>query len=204
MFLDYDSDGRLDIATVNGHVMNNAAHFRPGAADAQRRLLFHNEGGKRFAEVGRQSGFAHEGISRTLAAGDIDNDGNLDLLVTNNGGAVELMRHTGGHGNNGLMLRLVGTRSNRSAIGARVLLTAGGVTQVREVKAGSSYLGQHDLRLHYGIGRAAAIERLEIRWPAGEPGARSRRDQPDSDSRRGQGRHGAHAVQEVTARKPQD
>ena len=167
VFLDYDSDGRLDIATVNGHVMNDAGHFRPGATEAQRKLLFHNEDGKRFIEVGRQSGFAQEGISRTLAAGDIDNDGNLDLLVTNNGGAVELLRHTGGHGNHGLLLRLVGTRSNRNAIGARIRLTAGGVAQVREVKAGSSYLGQHDLRVHFGVGRAAAIERLEIRWPDG-------------------------------------
>jgi hypothetical protein len=77
------------------------------------------------------------------------------------------LRHTGGHGNHGLLLRLVGTRSNRNAIGARIRLTAGGVTQVREVKAGSSYLGQHDLRVHFGVGRAAAIERLEIRWPDG-------------------------------------
>jgi enediyne biosynthesis protein E4 len=170
LFFDYDSDGRLDLAIVNGHVMNSSGHFRPGATDAQRNLLFHNQGAGRFAEVGERAGpgFAIEKISRALAAGDIDNDGNLDLLITNNGGAVDLLRNTGGHGNNGLLVRLVGTRSNRNAIGARLLVTAGGTIQVRELKAGSSYLSQHDLRVHVGVGRASRIDRLEIHWPAGQ------------------------------------
>jgi enediyne biosynthesis protein E4 len=170
LFFDYDHDGRLDIAIVNGHVMNSPGHFRPGATEAQRNLLLRNEGGGRFTEVGRQAGpgFALEGISRALAAGDIDNDGNLDLLVTNNGGALHLLRNTGGHGHNAVLVRLVGTTSNRDAIGARVRVVAGGLTQIREVKAGSSYLGQHDLRVHVGVGRASRIDRLEIRWPAGQ------------------------------------
>ena len=108
-----------------------------------------------------------EKIGRTLASGDIDNDGDLDLLVTNNGGAVDLLRNNAGGDNVGLLLRLVGTRSNRNAIGARLRVTAGGRTQVREVKAGSSYLGQHDLRVHFGLGQATRIDRLEIRWPSG-------------------------------------
>jgi hypothetical protein len=170
LFLDFDNDGDLDLAIVNGHVMNSPEHFRPGATEAQRNLLLRNEGSGRFREIGRLSGpgFALEKVSRTLAAGDIDNDGDLDLLVTNNGGTVDLLRNESGPGPNGLLLRLAGTRSNRSGIGARVRVTAGGTTQIREVKAGSSYLGQHDLRVHVGIGRATRVDRIDIRWPAGQ------------------------------------
>jgi hypothetical protein len=169
LFFDYDNDGDLDLAIVNGHVMNSPGHFRPGATEAQRNLLFRNDGKGRFTEVGRSAGpgFALERISRALAAGDIDNDGDLDLLVTNNGGAVDLLRNDGGSANGALLVQLEGTAGNRDAIGARVRLTAGGVTRVREVKAGSSYLAQHDLRVHFGLGPAATVTRLEIRWPGG-------------------------------------
>ena len=169
VFLDYDNDGDLDLAIVNGHVMNDSGHFRPGSKEAQRKLLFRNDGG-RFKEVARLSGpgFALEKVGRTLAAGDIDNDGDPDLLVTNNGGTVDLLRNDGGNHDNSLLVRLTGTRSNRNGIGARVRLTVAGATQVREVKAGSSYLGQNDLRLHFGLGRATRIDRLDVRWPAGE------------------------------------
>ncbi len=168
-FFDYDNDGDLDLAIVNGHVMNDSGHFRPGSKEAQRKLLFRNEGGGRFKEVGRTAGpgFAVEAVGRTLAAGDIDNDGALDLLVTNNGGPAELLRNGGGSGNNAVLLKLVGTRSNRGAIGARVRLTAGASTQLREIKAGSSYLGESDLRVHFGLGAATEISRIEIRWPSG-------------------------------------
>jgi hypothetical protein len=168
-FFDYDNDGDLDLAIVNGHVMNDSGHFRPGSKEAQRKLLFRNDGNGRFKEVGRASGpgFAVEAVGRTLAVADIDNDGDLDILVTNNGGVVELLRNDGASGGNAVLLRLVGTRSNRGAVGARVRLTAGGATQLREVKAGSSYLGQSDLRVHFGIGTATRIDRIEIRWPAG-------------------------------------
>jgi len=169
-FLDYDADGRLDLAIVNGHVMNDSGHFRPGSKEAQRKLLFRNVGNRRFREVSRESGpgFATEGVGRTLAVADIDNDGDLDILVTNNGGAVELLRNDAGPGTNTLQLRLVGTKSNRGAVGARVRLTAGGATQMREVKAGSSYLGQSDLRVHFGLGASTRADRVEIRWPNGD------------------------------------
>jgi len=168
-FFDYDNDGDLDLAVVNGHVMNDSGHFRPGSKEAQRKLLFRNDGGGRFKEVGRTSGtgFSVEAVGRTLAVADIDNDGALDLLVTNNGGSAELLRNDGGSGNNAVLLKLVGTKSNRGAIGARVRLTAGAATQMREIKAGSSYLGESDLRVHFGIGRATDISRIEIRWPSG-------------------------------------
>jgi len=169
-FLDIDNDTDLDLAIVNGHVMNSASHFRPGAKEAQRNLLLRNEGNGRFRDVTRQAGpgFEIENVSRTLAAADVDNDGDLDLLVTNNAGIADLLRNGGVTGSNSLLVRLVGTQSNRNAIGARVRATAGGKTQVREVRAGSSYLGQHDLRVHFGLGRTTAVERLEIRWPNGQ------------------------------------
>jgi hypothetical protein len=169
-FLDVDNDADLDLAVVNGHVMNSASHFRPGAKEAQRNLLLRNEGNGRFRDVTRQAGpgFEIENVSRTLAAADVDHDGDLDLLVTNNAGIADLLRNGGVPGSNSLLVKLVGTKSNRSAIGARLRVTAGGRTQVREVRAGSSYLGQNDLRVHIGLGRAAAIERLEIRWPSGQ------------------------------------
>ena len=168
-FLDFDNDGDLDLAVANGHVLDNSGHFRPGSKEAQRKLLFRNEGSGRFKEVGRLAGpgFAVEKVGRTLAVADLDNDGDLDLLVTNNGDTPDLLRNDSRQGNNSIIVRTVGTRSNRDGIGARLRVTAAGRTQMREVKAGSSYLGQSDTRVHVGLGRTARIDRLEIQWPAG-------------------------------------
>jgi len=169
VFFDADNDADLDLGIVNGHVMNSPGHVRPGATEAQRKLLLRNTGG-RFTDVGRQAGagFSVDKVGRAMAAADIDNDGDLDLLIVNNGGAVDLLRNEGGSGNNAIVIRLIGTTSNRDAIGARVKVTAGGVTQMREVKAGSSYLSQNDLRVHVGVGKATQIDRLEVRWPNGQ------------------------------------
>jgi hypothetical protein len=169
VFFDADNDMRLDLALASGHIMDNAPQYRAGATYGQRNLLFRNETGRRFVEVGRSAGpgFALEKVSRGLATADIDNDGDLDLLVTNNGQTADLIRNDNPTRGHALLVRLVGTGSNRDGVGAQLRLTAGGATQLREVKAGSSYLGQNDLRQHFGLGSVASAERLEVRWPSG-------------------------------------
>jgi hypothetical protein len=168
-FLDYDNDLDLDLAIANGHVLDNAPMFRASSHYGQHNLLLVNDGKGRFNSAGAAAGpgFAAEKVSRTLVAGDIDNDGDLDLLVTNNGQTADLLRNDGGNRQAALLVRLVGRESNRDGIGARVSVHAGDRVQVREVKAASSYLGQGDMRLHFGLGSAAQVERLEVRWPNG-------------------------------------
>jgi hypothetical protein len=169
VFLDFDNDMQLDLAVANGHIMDNAPLFRAGATYAQRNLLFRNVGRGRFTDVGRDAGpgFALEKVSRGLFSGDIDNDGDLDLLVTNNGQTADLLRNDGGNRNNALLVRTVGRQSNRDGVGTKLRLTAGGRTQIREVRAGSSYLGQNDARQHFGLGTITRVDRLEVRWPSG-------------------------------------
>jgi hypothetical protein len=168
VFMDYDNDGDLDLAIANGHVLDNAEHFRANSAYAQRNLLLRNDAG-RFRDVGRTAGrgFALVKVGRALATGDIDNDGDLDLLVTNNGQTADLLRNDGGSAGAALMVKLIGKQSNRNGVGARLRLVAGGRTQIREVKTGSSYLSQSDMRQNFGLGRATQADRLEIRWPSG-------------------------------------
>jgi hypothetical protein len=183
-FLDFDNDSRRDLAIVNGNVVDNIAEFRKGAKHAQPSLLLRNSG-DRFRNLGKDAGpaFATETVSRALAKGDIDNDGDLDLLITSNGGAVQLLLNEGGNRNNALLVRTVGSasltsggstplsastlKSNRDGIGARLKLTAGGRMFVDQVTSGSSYLAQHDMRVHFGLGAATRVDRLEITWPDG-------------------------------------
>jgi enediyne biosynthesis protein E4 len=166
-FLDYDNDMQLDVAIANGNVMATAARVRAGARYAQKNLLLRNTGG-RFQEMKDQAGpgFSPEMVSRALASGDIDNDGDLDLLITNNNDRPNLLLNEGGRAN-AILVRAIGTTSNRSGIGTRLTLVTAGRRQVREVQSGSSYLTQNDLRAHFGLDQSSRAERLEIRWPAG-------------------------------------
>jgi enediyne biosynthesis protein E4 len=168
VFLDFDNDSQLDLAIANGHILENAPQFRAGATYRQRNLLFRNTTLRRFQEIGRAAGpgFAPAKVSRGLAAADIDNDGDLDLLVTNNNAASNLLLNEGGRGN-AVIVRVIGTRGNRSAIGTHLALLTGQRRQMRDVQSGSSYLSQNDLRAHFGLGDAKQSERLEIRWPGG-------------------------------------
>jgi enediyne biosynthesis protein E4 len=169
-FLDVDNDTQPDIAIADGHILDNAPQFRPGSTYMQRKLLFRNLGNRRFREVGRMAGpaFGVERVSRGLAVADIDNDGDLDLLVNNNGQDAELLRNDGGNRANALVVSLRGAAPNTGAIGARVRLTTGSRSQLREVKAGSSYLSQNDLRAHFGLGAAARADRIDVVWPGGQ------------------------------------
>ena len=167
-FLDYDNDTDMDLTIANGAVLDNVGYFRDSTYE-QPNLLLRNDGAGFFEDVGPDSGagFAIRKVSRGLAVGDMDNDGDLDILVGNNGQGPDFLRNEGGNRNNSLLIRTIGSGSNRDGIGALLRLSVGDRVLLREVKAGSGYLGQNDLRVHFGMGDAATATRLEIVWPGG-------------------------------------
>jgi hypothetical protein len=169
LFLDYDNDGRPDLFVANGHIQPEVHERSTELTYGERNLLFHNTGGGRFVEVGRAMGgpFALEEVSRGAAYGDFDNDGDLDLLITNNGGPARLLRNEGGNRGHWLQVRLVGRPPNTGALGARVTVRAGAITQRQWVRTGSSYLSQSMTRLHFGLGEHLRANALEVRWPDG-------------------------------------
>ena len=167
-FCDYDNDGYPDLFIANGHLDANVQAFNPTGFYEQPNLLFRNNRDGTFDETGVDSGSGMrlEKVSRGFAYSDYDNDGDLDLLVTNLKGAPDLLENGGGQ-NTWLSLKLIGTHSNRDAIGSRVKVTAGNLTQIREVRSGSSYLSQNDMRLYFGLGKHRRINQIEIQWPSG-------------------------------------
>ncbi|MXY81430.1 MAG: CRTAC1 family protein [Gemmatimonadetes bacterium] len=168
-FFDYDNDSDKDLFVANGHVYPQVDRANLGVSYAQTNQLFENRGDGTFAEVSLTSGagLQIEKVSRGAAFGDYDEDGDLDIFVLELNDLPTLLRNDGGDQNNYLIVRTEGTKSNRDGIGARVKLRCGDVTQVNEVRSGSSYLSQNDLRVHFGLGECTTVDRLEVFWPSG-------------------------------------
>jgi len=168
-FLDFDNDGWADIMMANGHVYSQIAGKSLHVKYKQPKLLYRNLGNQRFEDVSAKAGSAilSENLGRGCAFGDFDNDGDVDVIVNNLDGSPTLLRNDGGSGNHSIVIKCVGTRSNRSAIGARVKVMQGEHRQVGEVMSGSSYYSQNDFRLHFGLGRAAVVDAVEVAWPSG-------------------------------------
>jgi hypothetical protein len=168
-FFDFDNDGWADIFMANGHVYAQIANHDLHVKYREPRLLYRNLGNGRFDDVSATSGEAirAEDLGRGCAFGDFDNDGDVDVVVNNLDGPPTLLRNDGGNANRSIQVKCVGTRSNRSAIGTRVSVTVGERRQIDEVRSGSSYYSQNDFRLHFGLGRAARVDALEVAWPSG-------------------------------------
>lgn len=167
---DYDNDGWLDLLVANGHVYPQIEGAYPGGMYRQRKLFFHNERDGTFKETAAliSQPLAERRASRGAAFGDYDNDGDTDVIINDLDGPPMLLRNDGGaEAGHWLGVKLVGTKSNRNAVGAKVSLMAGGLTQVDEVHSGDSYLSHSDWRLHFGVGQATKIDRLVIEWPSG-------------------------------------
>ena len=170
-FFDYDLDGHLDIFVANGHVTDDVARVQSRVTYAQPPHLFRNQGDGRFEEVVAEPGsaLAVPLVARGTAYGDIDNDGDLDVLVTVNDGPARLLRNDTRRTGNVLRVQLVGTASNRDGIGARVEVVLGdGARLWRLVKTGSSYASQSELPVTFGLGAVAVAESVRVVWPSGQ------------------------------------
>ena len=165
-FFDYDNDGHLDLLLANGHPDDMIENYSTQVKYAEPLLLFHNEGGK-LKDVSKGAGTAFERTfpARGLAVGDMTNDGRLDVVISNNGAAPEILKNVSGEGHHWLGLTLQGTACNRDAIGAKITWSFGGQTRSRIKTAGGSYLSSHDPRVVVGIGAATKIDWIEIAWP---------------------------------------
>ena len=168
-FFDFDNDGWKDLLLVNGHVFPEVNKLNIDIRYKERAVLYRNLGNGRFADISETSGpgTLERHSSRGAAFGDYDNDGRVEVLVNNQNEPPSLLRQTSTNQNHWIILKLIGTRSNRSAIGARVSISANGRRQVDEIRSGGSYLSQNDLRLHFGLGPASKVDEIRIDWPGG-------------------------------------
>lgn len=168
-FFDFDNDGWKDLLLVNGHVFPEVEKLKIDIHFKDRAILYRNLGQGSFADISNDAGpgIEEKHSSRGAAFADFDNDGSIEILVNNQNEAPSLLKqsqHPPGHW---IQFQLEGTKSNRSAIGARVIVSAGGHTQVDEVRSGGSYLSQNDFRLHFGLGASTEADKVEIVWPSG-------------------------------------
>ena len=162
-FFDYDNDGWPDLLVVNGHVYPQLPTYR------QRNFVHRNNRDGTFTEVGAQLGapFAEKRTGRGAAFGDIDNDGDVDVVINNLDGPPQLLRNNGGNTGNSVLIKTVGVKSNRDGIGARIKIISGDLAQIGEVYSGGSYLSQSDLRVHFGLEKRTKIDLIEVHWPSG-------------------------------------
>ena len=169
-FFDMDNDTWLDILVANGHVYPQVDTLDTGPRFREPLLLHRNNRDGTFDEVSKQAGLQELPMKsrRGAAFGDIFNNGNIDVLLLNVGEPPSLLKNMNANGFHRVLFKLIGSKSNRAAIGARVTIRAAGVKQFSDVRGGASYLSQNDLRLHFGLGTAKKIESVEIRWPSGK------------------------------------
>ncbi|HKX29216.1 MAG TPA: CRTAC1 family protein, partial [Blastocatellia bacterium] len=167
-FFDFDQDGWKDIFMVNGHVYPEVEATQANSPYKQERLIFWNQRRGTFLDLSSRagSGVSERRSSRGAAVGDLDHDGSLEIVVNNMNDAPSLLKNFGER-KNWVLIKTVGRESNRSGIGARVTLVAGGLKQMDEVRSGGSYISQNDLLLHFGIGESTQVDRIEVLWPRG-------------------------------------
>jgi hypothetical protein len=168
-FVDLDNSGWLDLITVTGHVYPQVDQLPSGGGYRQPSLLQINQRDGTFCDASDEAGPAlmQPRVSRGLAVGDLFNDGNMDVVIEDLDGKPMILRNHGVPGNHWVSFELDGTKSNRAALNARIKIVAGGMTQTSEIHSGGSYLSQNDLRVHFGLGTATKIDKIEIRWPSG-------------------------------------
>ncbi len=166
-FIDYDNDGWVDLMQVNGHVYPEIGGHEIGQTFKNPRLVYKNLGNGQFKDVSAAlgPGISERFSSRGAAFGDYDNDGDVDALVLNMSDVPSLLRNDGGNRQNWIKIKLIGTKCNRTAIGARIRAVVGNHAQMDEVRSGSSVMSQNDLRLHFGLGKAQGVDVLEVKWP---------------------------------------
>ena len=171
-FFDYDNDGLLDLFVANGHLQENIALFSDSTYP-QSDLLFHNtrrqDSTYHFRDASAEVGLTQlpKMVSRGATFGDYDNDGDIDIFLNNSNQPVTLLRNDGGNRNHWLTIQLIGTQSNASGIGTKIILKAEDLSLYKEARSGASYLSQSDLRVHFGLGENAEVDTLEIRWQSG-------------------------------------
>jgi enediyne biosynthesis protein E4 len=169
-FVDFVNDGWLDIFEVNGHVYPQMDYIKGAAGYKQPVLLYRNNRDRTFEDITALSGLDKlpPASRRGAAFGDLNNDGKIDILMLNVGQPPTLLLNRTRTSNHAVLFKLIGTKSNKAAIGARVSVTAGGVVQFTEVRSGTSYLSQNDLRLHFGLGKETTMDTVEVSWPSGK------------------------------------
>ncbi len=168
-FMDYDNDGACDLLMAAGHVLDNIHLYNSEVYYAEPKKMYRNFGSGIFEDVSDKLGadFQLPRVSRGAAVGDFDNDGDLDILVNHCGQAPQLLRNDGGNANHWLEILLIGTRSNRDGVGARVKVTAGKLVIYGQRKGGMSYQSAQDPRIHFGLGQNTKVDAVAIRWPSG-------------------------------------